>query len=170
MPQQASISFYGITLEVSEVSEFSILALILKLKTWKTWKFFKTSKFEWIFFNWRNWEFPRFPSFRFWHLCWDRKLWKLGNFFKAYNCFVGGSWKFRRFPSFQFWPLYWNWKLGKLRNFSRLLNLNEFFLIEEIGNFRGFLVLDFGTYAEIKNSLSRKQFDVVPLNAVLIIE
>ena len=161
MPQQDSISFYEITLEVSEVSEFSILALILKSKT---------SKFEWIFFNWRNWEFPRFPSFRFLHLCWDRKLGKLGTFLKAYNCFVGGSWKFRRFPSFQFWPLYWNWKLGKLRNFSRLLNLNEFFLIEEIGNFRGFLVLDFGTYAEIKNSLSRKQFDVVPLNAVLIIE
>ena len=36
--------------------------------------------------------------------------------------------------------------------FSRLVNLNEFLLFEEIGNFRVFRVFDFGPYAEIENS------------------
>ena len=27
-----------------------------------------------------------------------------------------------------------------------------FFLLEEVGNFRGFCVVDFGSYTEIKNS------------------
>ena len=35
--------------------------------------------------------------------------------------------------------------------FSILLDLNEFLLFEEIGNFRDFRVFDFGPYAKIKN-------------------
>ena len=42
-------------------------------------------------------------------------------------------------------------KTQKTRNFSRFLNLNEFLLFEEIGNFRGFRVFDFGLFTEIEN-------------------
>ena len=71
-----------------------------------------------------NWscKFPTFPSFRFCSLHWNQKLGKLGKFFRAYNCFVGGSCKFLRFLSFQFWYLYWNRKLGELGNFFNVCN------------------------------------------------
>ena len=71
-----------------------------------------------------NWscKFPTFPSFRFCSLHWNQKLGKLGKFFRAYNCFVGGSSKFPRFLSFQFWYLYWNQKLGKLGHFFKACN------------------------------------------------
>ena len=43
-------------------------------------------------------------------------------------------------------------KTRKTRKFfSILLDLNEFLLFEEIGNFRDFRVFDFGPYAKIKN-------------------
>ena len=35
--------------------------------------------------------------------------------------------------------------------FSRLVNFKECVLFEEVGNFRGFRVFDFGLYAEIEN-------------------
>ena len=41
LPQQDSVLFYEMKLEISEVSEFSILVLILKSKTRKTWKLFQ---------------------------------------------------------------------------------------------------------------------------------
>ena len=66
-----------------------------------------------------NLEFPSFPSFQFWPLYKNRKLGKLGNFFKTCRCFAGGSWKFPRFPSFRFWPLCWNRKFGKIGNFFK---------------------------------------------------
>ena len=70
-----------------------------------------------ILFCFRKLEFPRFPSFRFWPLCWNRKLGKLGNIFNNCKfqrlCFTWERWKLPRFPSFRFWDLYW---YRKLRN------------------------------------------------------
>ena len=115
VPQQDSILFYEIKLDISEVSKILILVLILKSKTRKTRKFFKTSKLEWISFICGNWGFPRFPSFRFWLLCRNQKLGKLRHFFKS-------------------------------------------FLLEEVGNFRGFRVFDFDPYTEIENSENSEIF------------
>ena len=69
-----------------------------------------------------NWKFPRFSSFRFWFLCKNRKLGKLGNFFKTCSYFVGGSWKFPSFPSFRFQCKGQNQKLGKLGIFFKIFS------------------------------------------------
>ena len=42
--------------------------------------------------------------------------------------------------------------------FSRLVNFKECVLFEEVGNFRGFQVFDFGPYTEIKNSENSEIF------------
>ena len=108
-------------LEISEISEFSILALY-----------------------------------------WNRKLGKLGNISNTCKfqgmCFTCGSWKFPRFPSFWFWPLYqgrpylyWNRKLGKLGNIYNTCKFHECVLLEEVGDFLGFRVFDFGPHTEIEN-------------------
>ena len=42
---------------------------------------------------------------------------------------------------------------NKIENFGgfQFVNFKKFFLFEEVGNFRGFRVFDFGLYTEIKN-------------------
>ena len=121
MPQQDTILFSEIKLEISEVSEFSILTPI---KLGKVGNCFKTCSC----FAVGSSKFPRFPSFWFWPLNKNRKLGKLGNCFKTCSCFAGGSWKFPRFPSFRFWPLYKNRKFRKLVNCLKTCKVNWFFL------------------------------------------
>ena len=133
VPQQDSILFYEIKLDISEVSKILILVLILKSKTRKTRKFFKTSKLEWISFICGNWGFPRFPSFRFWLLCRNRKLGKLRHFFKSCSFSCWRKLEISEVQSFRFWPLYWNRKLGKLRNFFKTSKFERIFFIS--GNF-----------------------------------
>ena len=148
MPQQDTILFSEITLEISEVSEFSTLALIQKSKTRKLGKlgnFFKTCNC----FAGGCRKFPRFRSFRFWTLY---KYQKLGNCFKTYSCFTRGSWKFPMFSSFWYWTLYKNRKLVKLGNCLKPCKVNWFFcLFEEGGNFRGYRVFDFRPYSDNEN-------------------
>ena len=80
---------------------------------------------------------------------------KIRNFSKICKfqrmCFILECWIFPRFPSFRFWPLYWNQNLGKLAIFPRLVNFKECALFEEVGNLRGFRVIDFGPCTEIEN-------------------
>ena len=78
-------------------------------------------------------KFPKFSSFQFWPLCKNRKLGKLGNFFKTCSCFD----PYTKIESSENSKI--NWRLVAA-------------LLEEVGNFRGFRVFDFGPYKKIENS------------------
>ena len=133
VPQQDSILFYEIKLDISEVSKILILVLILKLKTRKTRKFFKASKLgEFLLFV----EIGDFRGFRVFDFDSYAEIENSENsdIFSSLVVFlVGGSCKFPRFQSFRFWPLYWNWKLGKLRKFFKTSKFERIFFIS--GNF-----------------------------------
>ena len=78
-------------------------------------------------------KFPKFSSFQFWPLCKTRKLGKLGNFFKTCSCFD----PYTKIESSENSKI--NWRLVVA-------------LLEEVGNFRGFPIFDFGPYKKIENS------------------
>ena len=49
-------------------------------------------------------------------------------------------------------------KTRKTRKYFQDLNFKGFVLFEEVGNFGGFLVFDFGPYSEIENSENSEIF------------
>ena len=68
------------------------------------------------------------------------------------------NWKFPRFPSFRFWP---DTEIENSKIFTTLLNSKECVLLEEVGNFQGFLVFAFGANTEIENSENLEIFAIL---------
>ena len=68
------------------------------------------------------------------------------------------NWKFPRFPSFRFWPVT---EIENSKIFTTLLNSKECVLLEEVGNFQGFLVFTFGANTEIENSENLEIFAIL---------
>ena len=114
-----------------------------------------------MYFTWGSWKFPRFPSFRFWSLYWNRKLGKLGNIYSTCNlqgmCFTWESWRSPRLPNFRFRPYT---EIENSEIFKTVYS-KECVLLEEVENFLGFQVFDFGPYTEIENLENSEIFKTI---------
>ena len=75
-----SVLFTVIKLKTSGISKLQISRIFFYLRK----SCLKSCKVNWFYlFVWGSWKFPRLLSFRFSSLYWQRKLGKLGQFFKA---------------------------------------------------------------------------------------
>ena len=97
-------------------------------------------------------------------LIWNGKLGKLRNIFKT--CKFERTFLFEEIGNFRVFDFGPYTEIENSDIFSRLLNLNEFLLFEDIGNIQVFWVFDYGPYAEIENSEIFSKLAIVLLEEV----